>query len=164
MRPLDETVGESALISRRTLTKTAAWAIPVIALAAPVPAFAASTDVAVTVTSRCVSGPNGGFAFVSAPIPVGEQLVITLTHTGAGSFSATPNFPHTGGNPFVVNGTGAAFTGEIAVSFSLPQNGTGTVTAVVTGSAGAPVTGDTSSYVTQRRDGNSQNYNQCSVG
>jgi|EndMetStandDraft_5_1072996.scaffolds.fasta_scaffold483163_2 hypothetical protein len=153
---------DAPLISRRTLTKAAAWSIPVIALAAPAPAFAASTDVPVTVTAQCLPGPNGGFAIATAPIPVGEQVTITLTHSGAGTFTATPNFPHTGSNPFIVTGTGAAFSGQISVNFTLSQNGTGTVTAVVTGSGG--VSGDSSSFVTQRRDGNSQNYNQCSAG
>lgn len=160
----DPTAQRSGSISRRSLTKAAVWSVPVIVFASPVPAFAASTDVTVTVTAQCVPGPNGGFAFSTQPIPVGEQLTITLTHTGAGTFTATPDFAHSGTNPFVVTGTGAPFTGQIAVRFTLPQNGVATVTAVVTGSAGAPVVGDNSSFVTQRRDGNSQNYNQCEAG
>jgi hypothetical protein len=155
---------QRGLISRRTVAKAAVWSIPVIALATPAPALAASTDVAVTVTARCVAGPNGSFSFSTAPVPIGEQLVITLTRTGGGAFSATPDFVHTGSNPFIVEGTGGPFIGQIAVSFTLPQNGVGTVTAVVTGSAGAPVSGVTSRFVTQRRDGNSNNYNQCSAG
>lgn len=163
-RPTDSAVSTPTGISRRSLTKAAAWSVPVIVFASPVPAFAASTDVTVSVTAQCRPGPNGVFAFTTQPIPVGEQLTITLAHTGAGTFTATPDFPHSGSNPFVVNGTGAPFAGQIAIGFTLPQNGVATVTATVTGSAGAPVVGDASAFVTQRRDGNSQNYNQCEAG
>lgn len=41
-RPHDAAGGTAKGVSRRTLVKTAAWTVPVIALAAPVPAWAAS--------------------------------------------------------------------------------------------------------------------------
>ncbi|MEV8368935.1 hypothetical protein [Microbacterium sp. NPDC064584] len=152
-------------LSRRTVTKAAAWAVPAIVFAAPVPAFAASSDVAVSITGSCAgSGPTGSFTFTSGPIPVGQEIVITLSHSGAGSFGSSVNFVASGMNPYTITGTGAAVSGVITVSFTLPTNGTGRVTATVSSGSGALVSGKLTGFVEKRRDGNSSNYNQCSAG
>ncbi|GLI27666.1 hypothetical protein ARHIZOSPH14_19080 [Agromyces rhizosphaerae] len=143
--------------------------MPAIAVAVSAPAYAASGGSGaptrpVVVSAACGSRNTGTFRIDVGTFAAGEQIQITLTHTGSGSFSATPQFTHTGsGNgPYVITGTGADFDGIIDVAFSLGQNGTGTVSIVVAGQNGLTLTGDLTSAITKRRDGNSNNY-MCST-
>lgn len=46
-------------VSRRTVTKAMAWAVPAIALATPVPAFAASGSITINDIGACKSPGNG---------------------------------------------------------------------------------------------------------
>lgn len=64
-------------ISRRTVTKAMAWAVPAIAVAAPIPAFAASgTRPSITVGSACKS-PGGS----CATFKFGYAVPVTITNT-----------------------------------------------------------------------------------
>lgn len=64
-------------ISRRTVTKAMAWAVPAIAVAAPIPAFAASgTRPQITVGSACKS-PGGS----CATFKFGYAVPVTITNT-----------------------------------------------------------------------------------
>jgi hypothetical protein len=79
---------EASAVSRRTLVKGAAWAVPVIAFAGPAPAFAASP---------CTPSTNlDGLQTGSKPSAIAFQpsgLVATLSYASAGQ----PNAPTPGG-------------------------------------------------------------------
>ncbi|WP_353807755.1 hypothetical protein [Agromyces sp. SYSU T00194] len=152
-------------MTRRALARTAAWSVPVVALATAVPAYAASDGGGaptrpVIVTADCGTGANGSFRIDAGVLAVGAQIRITLSHTGSGSFSATPQFTHagTGNGPYIVTGTGADFDGVIDISFSLGNHGTGTVSIFVEGLDGLVLAGDTTSALTMRREGLSHVY------
>ncbi|WP_401000323.1 hypothetical protein [Agromyces sp. GXQ0307] len=166
-----ERTGGGAGISRRSLATATAWSVPAILVATPAPAYAASSDVrelsrASVVGSCSGSGPTGTITVTLDDLPAGSLVQIALTHSGQGGFTATPNFTPTSqsGTTYTVTGTGTTFTGQIALSFSLGSNQQGTVTATVTAISGVTLAGDTTGFVTKRRDGGSQNYNQCSAG
>ncbi|MRX43880.1 hypothetical protein [Agromyces kandeliae] len=162
------TTGGAPGISRRTVTKAAAWSVPAILIAAPAPAYAASggTTLASVVGSCAGSGATGRIDVTLPDLPAGSQVQIVLSHSGQGGFTASPNFVPTSqnGTTYLVTGTGATFTGQFTITFSLGKDQTGTVTATVTAITGVIVDGDNVGFVTKRRDGNSQNYNQCSAG
>ena len=150
--------------SRRLVAQGMAWSVPAVALSAAAPAYAASSDIAVAVVSSCISGGsrNGSFTVTADFIALGAELQIVLTHSGSGSFSAVPNFAHTGtGTTYVVTGTGGPFVGQIAVQLTAGQNGTSVVTANVSAPGGA-TTGDTEAQIRVTRTGNSNNYS-CSA-
>ncbi|GAA1469634.1 hypothetical protein [Microbacterium thalassium] len=165
-------------VSRRTVTKAAAWAVPVIAVAAAVPEATASETPTggagatgnVSVQGSCNgTGSTGTITVTLGPFPLTAQVAITLTHTGGGSFTATPGFPINSGtgtaaDPYIVDAPGGPFAGVISIAFQLGHNQTGTVSASVAPIAPYTITGDLTGYVTKRRDGNSSNYNQCSAG
>ncbi|WP_438853287.1 hypothetical protein [Agromyces sp. M3QZ16-3] len=163
-----ETTGAGPGISRRTVAKAAAWSVPAILVAAPVPAYAASagTSTAAVVGSCAGSGSTGTISVSLPDLPLGSTVEITLSHSGQGGFTATPNFVPTSqvGNTYTITGGGATFTGQFAINFSLSNNQQGTVTATVSAISGVVIDGDTTGFVTKRRDGGSQNYNQCSAG
>jgi hypothetical protein len=58
---IDQPAGapEKSGISRRTVTKAMAWAVPVIAIASPVPAFASSGNVTINNVGACKSPGQG---------------------------------------------------------------------------------------------------------
>lgn len=72
----DDQRKEAAGLSRRTLVRTAAWAVPAIAVAAPAPAMAASNDVP----------PNGldGWVLFSVGSGGGGTSVVDVTGIGSG--------------------------------------------------------------------------------
>ncbi|WP_430646897.1 hypothetical protein [Agromyces sp. GXS1127] len=159
--------------SRRAVARAAAWSVPVILMAAPAPAYAASgggapggVTLASVVGSCSGTGPNGTITVTLPNLPVGSQVLIALTNSGQGGFSATPDFTPTSqsGTTYVITGAGADFTGSFAIAFTLNPNQQGTVTATVTAISGVTVLGDTTGFVTKRRDGHSNSYNQCSAG
>ncbi|MFC9917316.1 hypothetical protein [Agromyces binzhouensis] len=120
-----------------------------------------------SVVGSCAgTGANGTISVTLPDLPEGAVVQITLSHSGQGSFTATPNFTPTSqtGTSYVVTGTGATFVGQFTIQFILGNNQQGTVTATVQAVSGVTVEGDTSGFVTKRRDGGSQNYNQCSAG
>ncbi|WP_353828776.1 hypothetical protein [Agromyces sp. SYSU T0242] len=164
---------ESAGPTRRTVAKAAAWSVPAILVAAPAPAYAASgpgapggVSVASVLGSCNGSGVTGRITVTLPNLPVGSVVQITLAHSGQGGFSAAPDFTPTSqsGNTYLVTGAGATFVGTFTITFSLGTNQQGTVTANVAAVSGVTIEGDTTGFVTKRRDGNSSNYNQCSAG
>lgn len=69
-------------ISRRTVTKAMAWAVPVVAIAAPVPAFAGASQGTVTLTGAACKLPGNS----SAPYDTnGAVYLFTITNTTASS-------------------------------------------------------------------------------
>lgn len=71
-------------VSRRTVTKAMAWAVPVIAVAAPVPAFAASQGF-VSFTGRACKDPGGGqskYYYFQVTITNTTNAAISVTFTG----------------------------------------------------------------------------------
>ncbi|WES65201.1 hypothetical protein P0L94_03800 [Microbacter sp. GSS18] len=170
--------GADRVVGRRTVAKAAAWAVPVIAVAAAVPEAAASVPPEggagatgnVSVQGSCNgSGVTGTITVSIGPFPLTAKVAITLTHSGGGSFTATPGFPVESGSgtvadPYIVAAPGGPFVGVISVHFTLGTNQQGTVNATVAAVAPYSVVGDLTGYITKRRDGNSSNYNQCSAG
>lgn len=168
-----ETTADTRGPSRRAVAKAAAWSVPVILVAAPAPAYAASgggapggVTIASVVGSCAGTGATGTISVTLPNLPVGSIIQIELTHSGQGGFTATPNFTPTSqtGTTYTVTGAGATFTGQFSIHFTLGNNQQGTVTATVTAISGVTVQGDNTGFVTKRRDGGSQNYNQCSAG
>lgn len=168
---------DGRMISRRTVAKAAAWSVPVIGVAAVVPAAAASVDPGggagaigtMSVVGACGGGGAMGAITISlGPFPVGAQIRVTLAHSGGGGFTATPLFVYegTGNGPYIITSPGgsAIYQGVIDIAFTLGPNEQGTVTASVEAVASYTITGDTTGFVTKRRDGHSSNYNQCSAG
>lgn len=73
-------------ISRRTVTKAMAWAIPAIAVAAPVPAFAGASQGTVELTGEACKLPGNS----SSPYDVnGAVYLFTITNTTASSSTIT---------------------------------------------------------------------------
>lgn len=73
-------------ISRRTVTKAMAWAVPVVAIAAPVPAFAGASQGTVTLTGGACKLPGES----SAPFNSnGAVYLFTITNTTASSSTIT---------------------------------------------------------------------------
>lgn len=155
--------------TRRTITKVAAWAVPAILIAAPVPAFAAS-GVAGNVAARCESGAFGAFDISVTGAGAGAIVQIVFAWTaGDGSFGVTA--PASWGTPtatatsytYLVPTVGGALTGTATVNFELDQNGTATVTATISATSGPALSGDLRRSLFKRRNGSSGNY-QCSAG
>lgn len=163
-------MAQDAQISRRSIARAAAWSVPAIAIAAAVPAHAASGSALANVVGICAGrSPSETFTVTIANIPLGETVQISLAKsTIFGSFTADlPGYTHTGAgtasNPyvFVIDGTGTPFQGTIEVTVSidhLPGNPPMTITTTVAGVDGFTPTGITSASVTKHRDGNSSNY------
>ncbi len=63
-------------ISRRTVTKAMAWAVPAIAIAAPVPAFAASGDTPIITPGAACKAPGNS----CAPIVKGYSVPATVSN------------------------------------------------------------------------------------
>lgn len=69
-------------VSRRTVTKAMAWAVPAIAIAAPVPAFAGASQGTVELTGEACKLPGNS----SAPYDVnGAVYLFTITNTTVNS-------------------------------------------------------------------------------
>lgn len=99
-------------ISRRTVTKAMAWAVPAIAIAAPVPAFAGASQGTVELTGEACKLPGNS----SAPYDVnGAVYLFTITNTTV--------------NPSTIAFTSVLRTGSSAanLSFSIVRiSGSGT--------------------------------------
>jgi hypothetical protein len=105
---MDELEPQKSGVSRRTVTKAMAWAVPVIAIAAPAPAFALSGEppsvcagepYKVPGNSGCKAFSTGGtevdvakgFGFpllvtndTDQPIYIGEDIVVTILYSEGG--------------------------------------------------------------------------------
>ncbi|GAA3627091.1 hypothetical protein GCM10022200_06840 [Microbacterium awajiense] len=149
------------------MTRAAAWSVPAIAVAAAVPAYAAS-GAAGSITGRCRSGVLADFDVVVTQADLGTSIQIVLQHSGDGSFGVTaPN------GWVLANATASSYTyiaptlngalsGTVVANYNLGQNGVATVTATISALSGTPLAGDLSAAVSKRRNGNSDNY-MCSV-
>lgn len=71
---VDNATNTSEGISRRTVTKAMAWAVPAIAIAAPVPAFAASGETPVIETGAACKAPGNS----CNPIVKGYSVPATI--------------------------------------------------------------------------------------
>ena len=68
-------------ISRRTVTKAMAWAVPAIAVAAPVPAFAASGETIIITPGTACKAPGNS----CNPIVKGYSVAATVKKTARGA-------------------------------------------------------------------------------
>lgn len=123
-------------ISRRTVTKAMAWAVPAIAIAAPVPAFAGASQGTVTLTGEACKLPGES----SAPYDKnGAVYIFTITNTTASSSTVTLTGVTRSGssaanmvfNVVQLTGAGPCCT-QIGTVLSAPANST-TKYALVTG-------------------------------
>lgn len=143
--------------SRRTIARGAAWSVPVVAVTAAAPAFAASGGTA-TVQGSCSGTSRTASITVDVTGTSAGSVIVTFTGTGTFAVSAPAGTTSCGTNCYVVpvvNGTASATFG---VTFTIGQSGQETVTATVSSSGGQVISGDTTGSVTKRRDGNSGNY------
>ena len=121
---------ENKAISRRTLAKASAWAVPVLAVAAAAPAHATSTDVEIPCPDNVFPGSGwvttfGGsmpaFRGHTQSGPAGSVLVQPPTNCSSGS-------PHNGRPVRGANGTSGLFH-----TVNYTYTATVTVTVTVTG-------------------------------
>lgn len=143
------------LVRRRAIAQGAAWAVPVIAVVAAAPAYAASGTVTVYTQGSCPNQESGSILVTVEGLPVGQSVVITLT----GSFGATS------AGSASVTGSGAIFqlvSSNVAGTFgsidvarpALTGQGSAVVTATVTSGGSNAVVGDTTATLTFTRAGN----------
>lgn len=137
--------------------RTAAWSVPVIALAAPAPAFAASTASEISVIAVCggSAAPKGRIEIEVAPLPQGAQILIAVSHSGIGGYLTVPDFPYVGGNPeaMIVIGSGGTFTGVIDVTFTgLSAPSQASLLVSVTALTGVTLVGDYSGQLSVQRN------------
>ena len=148
--------------TRRALTRGIAWSVPVVVVGAPVPALAASGGNG-GIRAECGSGRTGSFV-LDVTGSSSPYVAVALSHSGSGSFSVSvPSgwLPSTGTTYLAPVVDGMA-QGTVVVTFTVGQNGTGTVTASITTSPGQEVTGPRVASITKHRSGNSVNYT-CST-
>lgn len=137
-------------VSRRTVTKAMAWAVPAIAIATPAPAFAASPGIINFTGGGCKLPGNSqstfkGYAFrMSATNTTASPITVTIT-------SITLNGEDLGGstvinlatctnlgNPFVIPAnTSLSSLALLTANAGSSANGTLTVTFTVSGVAGS---------------------------
>jgi len=90
---------QSSGISRRTVTKAMAWAVPAIAIAAPVPAFAASGGKPTVVVGSACKAPGASvcgdqFKFgYAVPVTITNDSGMDVWITGITITSQTPTSP-----------------------------------------------------------------------
>ncbi len=153
--PMDDTTASTgpSRPSRRTIARGAAWSVPVIAVGAASPAFAASHTVSVQTSATCATR-DGTFAITVSGLAAGEQVNISLVGNNSGTSPGTSNVTGSGLN-YALTGDGSTSTlGRIFVSGpSFNGQGSSTVTATVTGSGGVSVTGDLTATITFSRSG-----------
>ncbi|MFW6772862.1 hypothetical protein ACOACO_01160 [Nocardioides sp. CPCC 205120] len=123
---MSETEARPGHVSRRAVTRVAAWSVPTVAVVAAAPAFAASpgTSYDVQVTADCgaslldLSG-NKRFAItaLTGTVPAGTQFVLT----GAGLLGLGLGGPATG---LTVLGTSTDGEAVLALEADLPQGST----------------------------------------
>lgn len=106
---VDHSNDRSSGITRRTVTKAMAWAVPAIAVAAPVPAFASSGNVTIQSAGACKSPGSGGCAAWDKGYIVGFDITNTHDHTITVTFS---NLRMTAG----IEGTWTLFNSTVTVN------------------------------------------------
>ena len=121
-------------VSRRTVTKAMAWAVPAIAVAAPIPAFAASgTKPTITVGSACKS-PGGSCATFkfgyAVPVKIYNGSNKTIWVTSLTLTKNTTGLPLTADPvpplPWKIE-PGATFEGYFLARSTNSANATGTI-------------------------------------
>lgn len=155
MSELDNSTGDQTPsgISRRTVTKAIAWSVPVIAVAAAVPAYAASRINFSLNGAGCKLPGNSnstykGYAFKlaitnSSSVPITIQITsITLNGTSLGQtalvdLNQTPaSFD---ANPFVLN-PGQSVPNGALLTANAANSSAGTLSITYTINGGAPIT------------------------
>ncbi len=146
----DQRIDEPPGLTRRALTRSAAWSVPAVAVAATVPAVAASAEVpAVAVRIpffNCSTIPEFHVEISTNPIPVGAQFLVSVTtDEDLGLISA--GIPALGidltSGPATVTGTGVAFDETIDLSVTMDLEGRGTLLVSVSALSGVTFTGTT---------------------
>ncbi|WP_353807756.1 hypothetical protein [Agromyces sp. SYSU T00194] len=153
-RSTDETTG----LTRRALTRSAAWSVPAIAVAATAPAVAASAElptVEFQLSVFCNTGFHLDYRFSSQqPIPVGAQLAFSVTSDVPGSlFGSLTGIPHDPTQtPYVLTGAGAPRSHSGDVYSPLPDDTEAQITFTLTAISGLQLGGSTSVVARMRRD------------
>lgn len=142
---------QPAGISRRTVTKAMAWAVPVIAVAAPVPAFAASQGSLTLAGTGCKLPGNSnstykGYAFrlsvsntTNAPITI-NIISITLDGQDLGASALVDlSNGNTDANPFVIPAN-TTITNAALLTANAPNSQNGALSITYTVNGGAPIT------------------------
>lgn len=124
--------------SRRTLAKGAAWSVPVILVAAPVPAMAASGATG-GISATCEAVPRtGSFTFEVGGSTSAHIRLLLVNSNAASSYSV--NFPsgwtvEPGGSvtttSFLAPVTGGVAGGKVTITFELPPSSSTTMTATI---------------------------------
>jgi hypothetical protein len=152
--------------SRRTVARGAAWSVPVLAVGAAAPAFAASGGTG-TITGACLGGNRASYTL---NVTGSAAAFIRVTFSRLGGTSMSISVPGSwvlvGASsnlsiydvPVIAGSAGGAAT----VTFQMGQNGNELVTATISTTTGQVITGDTTASVNITRNGSSTNYN-CSV-
>lgn len=141
---------QSGGVSRRTVTKAMAWAVPAIAVAAPVPAFAASRGILNFTGGGCKLPGNSNDAYkgnafrLSAVNTTANPITVTITGiTLAGSSLGSATVINLSnctllGNPFVIPAnTTLSNLALVTTDAGNSQNGVLSVTFTVSGVAGS---------------------------
>lgn len=155
--------------SRRTVATGAAWTVPVILVAAPVPAMAASAATG-GISASCDPVPRQGSFTFEVNGSTSPLIRVILTHSGSGDFSTSvPNLwilesSNATTRSYTVPVSSGAAAGTATVTFqNLDPNSTATVTATISSTSGEPISGPLVASVTKTRGSTSVNYG-CSVG
>ncbi len=148
------------LTSRRSITTAVAWAVPVIAVGAAAPAFAASPGVVLTFTGEGCKYPGRSVAGKE----YGYKIVFTVTSSEATTVSfesvTAPNYPdaqiiEVGPDDLDVStvnvpvGTSEVYViiaADIQVSGGNSANGTATFTYITGNGQASTVTGDVTGF------------------
>ena len=150
---IDEPTG----LTRRALTRSAAWSVPAIAVAATVPAVAASAElptVELEVELYCYGKDLQYDVSALQPIPAGAQLAISVTSSVPGSLAgqihALPYDPTV--TPAIVTGGGVTYSTRVEVWVTLPSDTDALITLTITALSGLRLTGTTSINSRTRTD------------
>lgn len=129
-------------ISRRTVTKAMAWAVPAIAIAAPVPAFAGASQDFVTFTGKACKDPGGGtqkYYYFQVKITNSSQNALTVSFTGVVVNGVAGNAGTITPNPYQVPAYTECLVTLRFGTFPDSANGEATLSYTVNGAAQPPV-------------------------
>lgn len=175
---------ETKGISRRTIVKGAAWAVPAIAIAAPVPAFAGASQGTIELTGEACKLPGNS----NAPFDTnGAVYIMRITNTTAASSSITiTGVTRTGssnaavttsvvrlsgagtcctllGTTFTVNANSSDFFALVTGGWDNSSNGQLTVNYTLEGVAQPPATTTPNSLNPQTPGGNCGMGGSCNI-
>lgn len=171
-------------ITRRTIVKGAAWAVPVIAIAAPVPAFAGASQGTIELTGEACKLPgnssspfdtNGAVYIMKVSNTTNAASTITITgvtRTGSSNAAVTTSVVRlsgTGtcctllGTTFTINANSTDYFALVTGGWDNSSNGQLTVNYTVAGDAQPPATTTPNSLNPQTPGGNCGMGGSCNI-